>query len=335
MAQISYTNKVALNENPEIADINKVTDDDMNEIKQVVNDNYNNTIVISDTQPTSEDNKIWIDTGEVQNLGSEVHIGDTIDSKVGLNILFSEKYNKAQVEIGKSWQGATNTKRMRFVVPITPNKDYSILFKNNSTATINSYSIVETAEYPTTSSSPTMVVNVDEGVRNYYTSKSTTTYLTIQVDSNVDITQAIADSIFVSIWFKNPTINVDGEDIYSMPQVLWTNPNPTSSFAGQQITLSDSLENYDYYEVIYYNTTSLTQTFTSGKIKNDKITTLCYFAGLEANTYIAVRYRVITSVNASQGKITFGDAYNKYIHEQTLTTNNILVIPYKIIGYKE
>ena len=38
MAQITYTNKVALNENPEIADINKVTDDDMNEIKQVVND---------------------------------------------------------------------------------------------------------------------------------------------------------------------------------------------------------------------------------------------------------------------------------------------------------
>lgn len=72
MAQISYTNKVALNENPEIADINKVTDDDMNEIKQVVNDNYNNTIVISDTQPTSEDNKLWIDTGEVGESFTEI-----------------------------------------------------------------------------------------------------------------------------------------------------------------------------------------------------------------------------------------------------------------------
>ena len=44
-------------------------------------------IVISDTEPTDEGVKIWIDTGEVQNLGSEVHIGDTIDSKIGLNIL--------------------------------------------------------------------------------------------------------------------------------------------------------------------------------------------------------------------------------------------------------
>ena len=72
MAKITYTNKVALNENPEIANINKVTDDDMNEIKQVVNDNYNNTIQITDTEPTDSDNKIWIDTGEVGSAVSEI-----------------------------------------------------------------------------------------------------------------------------------------------------------------------------------------------------------------------------------------------------------------------
>ena len=39
MAQITYDNKVALNENPSVADINKVTDDDMNEIKTTINAN--------------------------------------------------------------------------------------------------------------------------------------------------------------------------------------------------------------------------------------------------------------------------------------------------------
>ena len=72
MAQITYANKVALNENPEIAAINKVSDDDMNEIKSVVNANYNNTIQITNSQPTDSDNKIWIDTGEIQNSGSEL-----------------------------------------------------------------------------------------------------------------------------------------------------------------------------------------------------------------------------------------------------------------------
>lgn len=39
MAQITYDDKVALNENPSVAEINKVTDDNMNEIKNAVNTN--------------------------------------------------------------------------------------------------------------------------------------------------------------------------------------------------------------------------------------------------------------------------------------------------------
>lgn len=39
MAQITYNNKVALNTNPNVAEINKVTDNNMNEIKNTVNTN--------------------------------------------------------------------------------------------------------------------------------------------------------------------------------------------------------------------------------------------------------------------------------------------------------
>ena len=39
MAQITYNNKVALNTNPNVAEINKVTDSNMNEIKNTVNTN--------------------------------------------------------------------------------------------------------------------------------------------------------------------------------------------------------------------------------------------------------------------------------------------------------
>lgn len=37
--KLTYANKVAINENVEIPNINKITDDDMNEIKTVVNNN--------------------------------------------------------------------------------------------------------------------------------------------------------------------------------------------------------------------------------------------------------------------------------------------------------
>lgn len=39
---ITYDNKAFLNENPSIPDVNKITDDDMNEIKSVVNTNETN-----------------------------------------------------------------------------------------------------------------------------------------------------------------------------------------------------------------------------------------------------------------------------------------------------
>lgn len=41
LQNISYTNKEAINVNPDVADINKVKADDMNEIKSVVNNNAN------------------------------------------------------------------------------------------------------------------------------------------------------------------------------------------------------------------------------------------------------------------------------------------------------
>lgn len=47
MSKITYANKVALNENAEISDINKVTDSDMNEIKAVVNNNDDELITIN------------------------------------------------------------------------------------------------------------------------------------------------------------------------------------------------------------------------------------------------------------------------------------------------
>ncbi len=53
---IGYVNKVALNTNPDVADINKVTDDDMNEIKSVVNANANLQGDLSDLEtPTTTD----------------------------------------------------------------------------------------------------------------------------------------------------------------------------------------------------------------------------------------------------------------------------------------
>ena len=70
---ITYDNKVALNENPSVADINKVTDDDMNEIKSVVNNNASET--------STNTTNITTNTTKITNLQtystSETNTGKT------------------------------------------------------------------------------------------------------------------------------------------------------------------------------------------------------------------------------------------------------------------
>lgn len=68
MSKITYTNKVALNENADIPNINKVTDNDMNEIKTVVNNNDDelttiNTNLMNATTYSTDEIRIgtWID----------------------------------------------------------------------------------------------------------------------------------------------------------------------------------------------------------------------------------------------------------------------------------
>lgn len=57
---ITYTDKVALNENPNVAEINKVTDDNMNEIKSVVNNNA--------TETSTNTTNITTNTTKITNL---------------------------------------------------------------------------------------------------------------------------------------------------------------------------------------------------------------------------------------------------------------------------
>lgn len=151
MAQITYADKVALNVNPEIAAINKVQDTDMNEIKQVVNDNYNNTIQITNTEPTDSDNKIWIDTGEIGSQASEITNEYSTSTGLGYSCNYINN-NVGVVESGSNTNGnyikyadgtmicyqrqffsnyqITETQGVLYTATLTPN-DYPVAFVGN------------------------------------------------------------------------------------------------------------------------------------------------------------------------------------------------------------
>lgn len=94
------------------------------------------------------------------------------------------------------------------------------------------------------------------------------------------------------------------------PVLLWTNPNPTSPFASQ--TISVDFSNCDMYELVYYQ--SITRTnreLSSGKIRVGKGSIASYGGGQ------------VRAWDGSNTSLTFENA-----------NDNQYLIPAYVIGYK-
>lgn len=111
-------------------------------------------------------------------------------------------------------------------------------------------------------------------------------------------------------------------------KILWTNSNPTSSFASQTITLNS--DDYDMYEIITSVSTTNDRYISTGKILKDKLCTLMWQTANQSSPYISIRIRSIT--NKTNTTISFGQAVSS-----TPTSGGIYneqMIPIYVIGYK-
>jgi len=110
--------------------------------------------------------------------------------------------------------------------------------------------------------------------------------------------------------------------------ILWTNLSPTSDFAGQEITLSDNLSNYSYYEILYLFSKNDNYELTTGKIETNR---LAFLQTLSSRGGNLVGYRRLPSA-INNNKITFGGG--SVISSSGTTEDNSICIPIYIIGYK-
>lgn len=114
--------------------------------------------------------------------------------------------------------------------------------------------------------------------------------------------------------------------------VLWTNNSITSDFAGQQITLSDSLTNYTYYEILFLMSKHETIGVSTGKVNSAYSTSLMTLRNASTIGTIS-RFRDAT--RTTDTKIDFSACTECRGGATTVSTANDRVIPYKIIGYKD
>lgn len=97
--------------------------------------------------------------------------------------------------------------------------------------------------------------------------------------------------------------------------ILWTNPNPTSSFASQDITLSS--DDYDVLEIIYmtFSTNNQASSVKIPKGYSTRVTT-----SLSSGTVYTREYTYNSDTSYTIGSTSGGTAQNLY--------------PLYIIGYK-
>lgn len=111
---------------------------------------------------------------------------------------------------------------------------------------------------------------------------------------------------------------------------LWTNPNPTSAFESQTITLSTS--NWDYCEIIYKNYID-GDTFEVHKVyKNympSEVGGTFYY-----NNFLYTGTRKITLQQSGLG-LNFAYANGIKIGDTVIAADTKWIVPIKIIGYKE
>lgn len=174
MAMITYDNKSTLNPQPSVADANKVTSDDMNEIKSVVNTNYGEVGDITTLTTTNKSsvvnainelksgeeysttevktNKVWIDNKPIYRKAFEVVLNNqSMNVSHNINnfgiILIDEsmsEYRNGNKFIPLNYFYST-TDYSRVIVA-----DNQIQIRNKLTGTISDWTAYITLEYTKT-----------------------------------------------------------------------------------------------------------------------------------------------------------------------------------------
>ena len=311
MAKIQYENKVSLIENADIPDINKVKADDMNEIKQVVNEN---------------DDKF---------LTNGLNVSNEVDEDYRVNVLHSKNlFDKSIYTQGNLTTTTPTTRIIGFLKKVSIGDTFTIVNINTnmgfavgisqgniqgSTGTITDDSGWQSSQYTITSS------------QNGYL------YLLIRYNNDANITPSLLNNNDFMVNegsttlpyepYITPSINVDGEEIYSKPVVLFSNPS------GQfdDISLSDSKSNYSKLEIYFIDDQNYQDTMT---IDTSNKPFQLQFVKSGANRgsmyFIATRFYYSGST-IKRDTTTVYNLINSVLTENT--TADVLKIT-KILGYK-
>ena len=184
----------------------------------------------------------------------------------------------------------------------------------------------------------TVVVTGEDGISRTYTDSTYISKSTPVFDVSSD-GKCFAFFGTAIDGLTNPKLIINGELEFpgitggGTRTLLWTNAKPDSTFRSQTIQLGAS----DYDAIIVEST--LGEVFSgSENRKEDKIikgynTNIGFISGVDGRGYMSMLARNIEF--KSNGNVKCGEAYSKYVNQNTSDRVNGNVIPLRIYGVKE
>ena len=203
-----------------------------------------------------------------------------------------------------------------------PSTEYTIDTTNNK-LTINDYELTNTLVY---TSKGNFTISIEDlftsAVDTQYVLKGIPTFDYGEHDLKVNGDLYIADTD------GENAINVFDEINNSRGKILWENQNPTGYFTAQSITLNS--DDYDMYEIIYYNWTNANFSLSSKALKGDNI---CLQSTILVNNtgYLGTRYVSYTSDTS----LSIDDCYS--IIQANIPSTQVVndwCVPVCVVGYK-
>ena len=276
--KIAYENKVAIQNDEDVENKNKVTDDDMNEIKEVVNNNADELTEaqenISDIQEEQETQNTKISTLETDNTTNKADISDikTKNNEQDTNIEeLQENLSDAQQEIEalKTIQNALPTidgegenLTLKGTAENTTFKKFGIC-GNSRQETREGYNLIDIVNSSLMGQDKGVTIEIsDDG---YITANGTpTTSYTVFISKNV--TNLLEDGQTYSLWQENYSDKANG-GIFSQ---ITASPKPGSSVTAKFInaamsrnTFTVDKTNFTYMWIVQSGPISATGTFTN------------------------------------------------------------------------
>lgn len=237
MSKITYDDKIDLHVDSSIANINKVSASDMNEIKTAVNDNADDItaldtpekwVAVGETAPT-DGRRVWFSKNERNLFNYKTIVGGDI---IGADPTIRLSSRQPLYLANGTYTFSTNQP--------SPFR-YSIQVQNVGAPPLSSYpTYILNSGWQTSSSYTFTISNPGYVVVNI--SKNDNTTLTPNGISNYHYQLEQGSTATTYEPYIEPSINVDKEVWYSKPKVLWS---------GKATSVNVDLTGYSFIEVIF------------------------------------------------------------------------------------